>query len=313
MCHKANTVLLCMPESTLMDFRQLWYFVAVAEEGQFTRAASRVSVAQPAVSAQIRRLEVELEEPLFHRGPRAVALTAAGEALLPHARAVLAAAETGRDAIASLRGLLHGRLRIGVAGPLDHRLVEALVEFHRAHPAVEIVLTAQHNEPLLEALDRGDTDVGLIGAGVHPLPPQVSARVVDTEPLVVGVRPGHPLSRRKTVKLDELRNEPIITLIHGSVLRTVLEAACEKAGFAPRITAETGELGSVVELAAEGLGVAVVPRSAVEGTDVAVVRITRPRCQRRTALAWNQASLCPAGRAFLTLANTRFESRDPQS
>jgi DNA-binding transcriptional LysR family regulator len=289
-----------------MDLRQLWYFVAVSEEGQFTRAASRVSVAQPAVSAQIRRLERELGEPLFQRGPRTVILTAAGEALLPHARAALAAAETGRDAIASLHGLLHGRLRVGVAGSLDHRVVEALGEFHRAHPAVEIVLASQHNEPLLEALDNGDTDVGLITADVHPLPPQVRVRVVDTEPLVVAVRPGHPLSRRKTVKLDELRNEPIITLIHGSGLRTVLENACEKAGFAPRITAETGELGSLVELAAEGLGVAVVPRSAVEGIDVALVRITRPRCRRRKALAWNPAGISPAGRAFLTVASTRF-------
>src|SRR5262250_1482506 len=98
-----------------MDLRQLSYFVAVAEEGQFTRAAARVSVAQPAVSAQIRRLERELGEPLFHRDRRAASLTGAGEALLPHARAALSAADRGRDAITSLRGVLHGRLRLGVA------------------------------------------------------------------------------------------------------------------------------------------------------------------------------------------------------
>jgi Bacterial regulatory helix-turn-helix protein, lysR family len=91
-----------------------------------TRAAIRVSVAQPAVSAQIRRLERELGEPLFHRDQRSVSLTRAGEALLPHARAALAAAERGRDTIASLRGVLHGRLRVGVAGPVDHRFAEAL-------------------------------------------------------------------------------------------------------------------------------------------------------------------------------------------
>ena len=121
-----------------MDLRQLSYFVAVAEEGQFTRAAARVSVAQPAISAQIRRLERELGEPLFHRDQRAVSLTVAGEALLPHARAALAAADRGRDTIASLRGLLHGRLEVGVAGPVDHRFAKALGDFHRAHPGVEI-------------------------------------------------------------------------------------------------------------------------------------------------------------------------------
>ena len=88
-----------------MELRQLTYFVAVAEEGQFTRAAARVSIAQPAVSAQVGRLERELGEALFRRDRRGVALTGAGEALLPHARAALAAAERGRDTIAALQRL----------------------------------------------------------------------------------------------------------------------------------------------------------------------------------------------------------------
>jgi DNA-binding transcriptional LysR family regulator len=289
-----------------MDLRQLSYFVAVAEEGQFTRAAARVLVAQPAVSAQIRRLERELGEPLFHRHARAVSLTEAGEALLPHARAALAAADRGRDAIASLRGVLQGRLRIGVSGPVDHRLAETLGDFHRAHPAIEITLSSEHHETLLAALAAGDIEAGVVGAGVQPLPPQVRARVVAAEPLVLAVPRGHLLSRRKTITLEELRDEPLITLVRGSGLRTVLENACQEAGFNPRIDAETGELGSLVELAGEGLGVAVVPRSAVEGADLAVVRITRPSLQRRTALAWNAASISPAGRAFLGLADRHF-------
>jgi len=291
-----------------MDLRQLSYFVAVADDGQFTRAADRVSVAQPAVSMQIRRLEAELGETLFHRGRRAVTLTAAGEALLPHARDALAAAERGRDTIASLRGVLHGRLRIGVAGPVDHRLAMALGDFHRAHPAIEIALTNQHNEPLLAAVSGGEMDATVVGLGAQPLPPEVRARVVAIEPLVLAVRRGHPLGRRKTVALGELGDHPMITLTRGSGLRTLLENACQEAGFSPRITAETGELGSLVELAAEGLGVAVVPRSAVEGADVAVVRITRPPLQRRTALAWNRATISPAGRAFLTFAGERFSA-----
>jgi DNA-binding transcriptional LysR family regulator len=293
-----------------MELRQLSYFVAVAEEGQFTRAAARVLVAQPAVSAQIQRLERELGEPLFHRDPRAVRLTEAGAALLPHARAALAGAERGRDTIASLRGVLHGRLRIGVAGPVDHRLAETLGDFHRAHPAIEIALSSEHNEPLLDALASGSMDAGVVGVGVQALPPQVRARVVAVEPLVLGVRRGHPLSRRKTITLSALRDEPMITLVPGSGLRTLLENASRDAGFTPRISAEVDELASLVELAGEGLGVAVVPRSAAEGADVAVVRITRPRLQRRTALAWNEASISPAGRAFLTLADRHFASAE---
>jgi DNA-binding transcriptional LysR family regulator len=291
-----------------MDLRQFSYFVAVAEEGQFTRAAARVSVAQPAVSAQIRRLEAELGEPLFHRDQRAVRLTAAGEALLPHARAALAAADRGRDTIASLRGMLHGRLEVGVAGPVDDRLAEALGEFHRVHPAVEIALSQHQNEPLIEAVDRGEVDVAIVGLGAQRMPPGVRTREVATEPLVVAVRNGDPLSSRKTVTLAQLRERAMISLVRGSGLRTVLENACREAGIAPRITAETSDLASLVELAAEGIGVAVLPQSATDGADVTVLKLTRPRLRRRTALAWNETANSPAGRAFLALATQRFDS-----
>jgi DNA-binding transcriptional LysR family regulator len=288
-----------------MELRQLSYFVAVAEEGQFTRAAERVLVAQPAVSAQIRRLERELGERLFHRDPRAVRLTVAGEALLPHARASLAAAERGRDAIASLHGLLHGRLRVAVAGPVDHRFAESLGDFRRAHPGVDITFTEQHNEPLLEAVAHGEVDVAIVGLGAHPLPPGVCTRVIATEPLVVAVGRDDSLAARTTVTLGQLREQPMISLVRGSGLRAVLENACRDAGFDPRVTAETGDLGSLVELAAEGLGVAILPRSAAAVADVAVLRLTRPRLQRRTALAWHE-SVSPAGRTFLAHANRRF-------
>jgi DNA-binding transcriptional LysR family regulator len=289
-----------------MDLRQLGYFVAIAEEGQFTRAAGRVMVAQPAVSAQIRRLERELGEPLFHRDGRSTRLTEAGRALLPHARAALLAAEQGRATVASLRGLLRGRLRIGVSGPVDHRLAETLGDYHRAHPAIEIVLTSEQTEPLLEALTNGDMDVGVIGHGAQPLAPQLHARVVAVEPLVLAVRRGHPLTRHRTTTLNAIREQPMITLVRGNGLRTVLENACHRAGFTPRIVAETGDLRSLLELATEGLGVALVPRSALAGAEVTEIRLTRPHLERRTALAWNETRISPAGRAFLTVADHHF-------
>lgn len=290
-----------------MDLRQLSYFVAVAEEEQFTRAAERVSVAQPAVSAQIRRLERELGEALFHRDQRSVRLTDAGKVLLPHARAALAAAQRGRDTIASLRGLLHGRLRIGVAGPVDQRFAEALGDFHRAHPAVEINFSQEHNEPLLEAVAHGDVDVAIIGIGAQPLPPGVRTRLIATEPLVLATHRDNRLSGRKTVAVAQLRDRPLITLVRGSGLRAVLENACREAGFEPRIAAEAGDLHSLLQLAAADLGAAVLPLSAAEGADLALREITRPRLRRRAALAWNESVTSPAGRAFLALADQRFE------
>jgi DNA-binding transcriptional LysR family regulator len=290
-----------------MKLRQLSYFVAVADEGGFTRAAARVSVAQPAVSAQIRRLERELGEALFHRDQRSVTLTAAGEALLPHARAALAAAERGRDTIASLHGLLHGRLRVGVSSPVDHRLADALGEFHRAHPAIEIGLTEQHNEPLLRAVADGDLDAAIVGmpAG-QAVSARVRTRMIAAEPLVVAVPRGHALAGRAGVAIGRLREQPMITLTHNSGLRVVLERACRDAGFTPRIAAETSELGSLVDLVAAGLGVALLPRSAAAGAGVAVLRLTRPCLQRRTALAWNDVAASPAGRAFVAVAMRRF-------
>jgi DNA-binding transcriptional LysR family regulator len=239
-------------------------------------------------------------------------LTEAGQELLPHARAAIAAVERGRDAVASLRGLLHGSLRVGVVrAPVDRRIFEALGDFHRAHPAVEIILAEQHNDQLHEALARGDTDAAVIGLTGEPLPADVRARVIATEPLVLAVRPDHSLARRASASLGELRDYPLITLTRGSGLRTVLENACQDAGFTPRITAETVELGSLVELAAQGMGVALLPRSAAtkRAPRVAVLELTRPRLKRRTALAWNDTTISPAGRGFLTIADTHLPNR----
>jgi DNA-binding transcriptional LysR family regulator len=296
-----------------MDIRQLSYFVAVAEEQQFTRAATRVSIAQPAVSHQIRRLEAELGEPLFHRDPRTARLTAAGEELLPHARAAIAAVEDGRDAVASLRGLLHGTLRLGVVrGPVDRRFFDAVGAFHRAHPAVEVVLSEQHNDELEDALARADIDAAVIGLTDEPLPLHVRARVIDSEPLVLAVRPDHSLAQRASITFGRLRDCTLVTLTRGSGLRTVLENACRRAGFTPRIAAETSELGSLVQLAAGGLGVALLPRSAVAADDprVETLALTRPRLQRRTALAWNDTTISPAGRGFLTIADRHLPFDD---
>ena len=143
----------------------------------------------------------------------------------------------------------------------------------------------------------------------RPLPQGVRTRVVATEPLVLAIRHGDPLSNRKTITLAQLREQPMITLVRGSGLRTVLENACRDAGFVPRITAEAGELAALVELAAEGIGVAVLPRSATEGAKVAVVKVTRPRLERRTALAWKETATSPAGRAFLAVTNNASAPR----
>lgn len=296
-----------------MELRQLAYFLAVAEERNFTRAADRVAIAQPAISQQIQRLEAELKERLFVRDRRAVTLTAAGEALLPHARALLLGADRAREAVTELSGLLTGRLAIGLVQPLpDRRIIQLLGAFHRDHPAIDLAVVEGETDGLLDGLRGGRLDVALIGLGPYDEPPvDVRALPVDREPVMVALHPSSPLGRRRTVPLAALRDEPMVTLTRASKLRTTLEAACRTVGFLPRVVAESSDLGVVVALAAEQVGVAVLPRSALDGATGAarVIRrqLTAPALERRLLLVSPEGGASPAGRAFDALARRRFQ------
>jgi DNA-binding transcriptional LysR family regulator len=289
-----------------MELRQLAYFVAVAQERNFTRAAKRIPIAQPAISQQIRRLEAELGESLFVRDRRGIRLTPAGEALLPHARTALQAAEGGHQAVAALSGLLTGRLAVGLVHPLpDRRVPRLLGAFHHAHPRIELTVLEDQTDTLLAGLAAGQLHAALIGLGRYDRPPpDVESLLVAREPVVVAVHPTHPLAGRAAVPLRALREEPMVTLTAASKLRSTLETACQAAGFVPRLVAETSDLGVMVELAAEQLGVAVLPASGLEGVAGLVrLRLTHPTLDRRILLVWQPATSPPAARAFLTLAH----------
>src|SRR5215471_3980286 len=295
-----------------MELRQLAYFVAIAEERNFTRAAERIPIAQPAISQQIRRLEAELGERLFLRGRRGVRLTPAGQALLPHARAALQAAQGGRDAVAALTGLLTGRLTIGLVHPLpDRRFLRLLGAFHRSHPRIELTLIEDQTDALLAELAAGQLHAALIGQGRYDRPPpDAESLLVAREPVVVAVHPAHPLAGRGRIPLGALREEPMVTLTQASKLRSTLETACHAAGFAPRIAAETSDLGVLAELAAEQVGVAVLPASGLDGV-AGLVRLglTYPTLDRRILLVWRPATSPPAARAFLSLAREHLALR----
>jgi DNA-binding transcriptional LysR family regulator len=131
----------------------------------------------------------------------------------------------------------------------------------------------------------------------------VESLLVAKEPVVAAVHPAHPLAGRRSIPLRALRTEPMVTLTRASKLRTTLETACQAAGFTPRIAAETSDLGVMVELAAEQLGLAVLPASGLEGAAGLVrLRLTHPTLDRRILLVWQPATSPPAARAFLTLA-----------
>lgn len=218
-----------------MELRHLAYFLAVAQEGNFTRAADRALVAQPAISQQILRLERELGEKLFDRTPNGARLTQAGRVLLPHARAILAGADRARDALTSLRGLMTGRLALGSVQTPPTALARLLGRFREDHPGVQLSVREAHTEPLVQALRDGELDVALIGLGRRQeTPTGLHARVIAIEPVAVIVHRDHPLAQRTSVALSQLRDQPWVTMPEGSGQRTMLDDAARAAGFSPR-------------------------------------------------------------------------------
>ena len=248
-----------------MELRQLEYFVAVAEDANFTRAAERVHVSQSGVSAQIRQLERDLGAPLIDRSGRVATLTAAGAAALPHARATLAAAAAARQAVDDVTGLLSGRIVIGmVTACTVTPLFDALAAFHLAHPGVEIALVEGNSDWLIERVRTGAADVALIGAAGAP-PGGLDALTIVREGLVAAVPPDHPLAKREAATLAEVTGYPIITLPPGTGVRAVFDQDCAAQGRRPDIAFQASAPGAVADLAGRGLGVAILTETMAAG------------------------------------------------
>ena len=289
-----------------MELRQLEYLVAVVEEASFTRAAARLHVAQPGVSAQIRQLERELGHTLLDRSTRTVQPTEAGAAVLPHARAALDAVANARVAIDELVGLLRGHVSVGTVaarGAVD--LPGWLAGFHRDHPGVEITLTEDSSGHLIDNLGAGRLDVALIGLA-DTAPPGLAVEVVTDRPLVAIAGRGHPLAGCRSISLEDLAAHPLITLPSGSGIRAALDAGFAAARLRPRIAFEAGDPAVLTRLAADGLGVAVLPAAEITAETAAArpaqlreITITDPPMRARLALAWRAAP--PAGPAATAL------------
>jgi DNA-binding transcriptional LysR family regulator len=287
-----------------MELRQLEYFVAVADEANFTRAAAAVHVAQPGVSAQVRRLERELGQELLDRTGRRVQLTAAGAAVLPYARAALAAVAGARQAVDELTGLLRGHVTIGTLTSISTEAVDLpglLADFHHQHPGVEVTLSVANSDDLIDALRDGRLDLAFIGLGAAT-PAGIGTHVLTSEPLVAVVSRSDPLAATATITVSALAEHTLISLPHGTGLRSALDQACAAAGFTPRIGFEGGDPRVLAQLATHGLGVAIVPRSLAATGDqrLHTLTITKPELSGRIALAWrNDGPISPPARKLI--------------
>ncbi|AEW99038.1 LysR family transcriptional regulator [Streptantibioticus cattleyicolor] len=287
-----------------MELRQLEYFVTVAEERNFTRAAEKLHVAQPGVSAQIRRLERELGQELLDRSGRAVRLTEVGAAVLPYARAALAAVDGARLAVDELTGLLRGHVAVGTVTSHSVDLPGLLADFHDDHPGVEITLGEGASDDLLEGVRSGRLDAAVVSVG-RTTPPGVELLVLTDQPIVAAVSHDHELAVHRSISLDTLRGRPLISLPRGTGLRSRLDEACAAAGFTPRIAFEAGVPEVLAQLAARGLGAAILPGAFAEArSDVLrVLPITRPSLRGRLAFAWRaEGPVSPAARVLVARA-----------
>ncbi|MFF9474214.1 LysR family transcriptional regulator [Streptomyces roseolus] len=294
-----------------MDLRQLEYFVAVAEERNFTRAAERVHISQSGVSAQIRRLEQDLGAELFDRSARAVTLTAAGEAALAHARAALASARAVGRAVDEVTGLVRGRLTLGmVVGCTVTPLFDALAAFRTAHPGVDVLLREGDSDRLVEGVRGGTLDLALIGVAAAP-PEGLEAMTIIRERLVAAVPPAHPLAGRDRLRLRELAAHPVICMPRGTGLRAVLDLACDAQGLRPAIALEAGAADSLADLAARGLGVAVLSTSmaAAYADRLTALPLDDVDVAALLVLVWKPAPH-PAVPAFLSHARPAFGVTD---
>jgi LysR family transcriptional activator of glutamate synthase operon len=287
-----------------MELRQLRYLVALAEERNFTRAAEREHIAQPALSQQIRRLESDAGVTLVERTTRRVALTEAGELLAVRARRILAELDAARADLQALTGLQTGHVLIGAIhtmGPVDLSL--ALGAFHQQHPGVDLTVREEASEELAELLRVDELDLAFLsvterieshGIGFHPL---------VTEELVAIVPRNHRLGGRRRVRMAELAGERFIAFREGARLRELLISAGHAAGFEPEIALESNESQLIRRLVARELGVALVPRSdAGADPELSVATLIEPALTRDITLAWREGRRHPpATAAFIDM------------
>jgi DNA-binding transcriptional LysR family regulator len=290
-----------------MELRHLRYFVAVAEERSFRRAAARLGIQQPPLSLQIRQLEREMGTALFRRHARGVEPTDAGKLLLEEARLILNQVEQAKSGVARRARGESGQLNVGSSGATDfHPLIAAIIrECGTQFPDVDLVPEASHTALMLARLRAGALDVAFVRPPVVARDGLVAVRLVDEDSVMV-LPSGHPLSGRAAAPLSALAHETLI--LHARAVNPgghdLIVAACRHAGFEPILGQSAPQIVSIVPMVAAGLGVSIVPQSisriAIEGVFFLPIEGGGPRSE--IWLAYCRDTRSPAVRKFVAVA-----------
>lgn len=299
-----------------MQFQQLTYFVAVAETRHFTHAADRCHVAQPSLSKQIASLERELGAVLFSRARGNITLTAAGEALLPLARRILADAATARLEIAELVGMKRGRVRLGATPSVCGGLLgRPLARFHERYPGIELILQEGGSRDLVSQLAGGQLDLALVILPLHGGDTSLVTTPILHDHLVVASPAAlPPPTPGPYLAIEELREHELVMFRRGYDLREATVDACRHAGFEPRFAVEGGEMDAVLRFVEAGLGVAVVPAMVLSGqAGLTGTPLAPPGLHRTIAIA-RRRDVTPtrAARAFQSAFTDFLHESDRQ-
>lgn len=291
-----------------MELRHIRYFLALADEGNFTRAAAKLGIGQPPLSQQIRDLENEIGAALFHRVPHGAELTAAGEAFRAEAKAAVDAAEKAKLAAQRANRGEIGRLSLGfTASSAFNTIVTSTIrEFRNRWPQVRLSLTEMNTNALMERLMRGEIDAAFIRPGLED-PRNVRLKRFDDEPMLIALPVHHPLAERDRVPIAALAHEPFILFprMVGLSLYDDIAAACREAGFELMVTQEAPQIPSVVNLVAANLGVSIVPASIaqIKLDGVTYREIDGPPLVARLGLAVLKAQRSPVTANLMSLVS----------
>ncbi|MBX3205512.1 MAG: LysR family transcriptional regulator [Labilithrix sp.] len=285
-----------------LSIRQLQYVVAIADTLGFHRAAERCGVSQPTLSSQVQKLEELLGVRVFERDKRKVLVTAAGEAVVAHARRVLVAVDDLVTAATEAADPFTGTLRVGVIPTVAPYLLPFVTPAIAARwPRLRLALVEEKTDELLAGLRAGTLDAGLL-ALVDGLDDLERVSVVE-DPFVAAVPRAHPLARKRAVSLDDLEDEPVLLLEDGHCLRTQALSLCHRAR-ARETDLRATSLATLVQMVSSGAGVTLLPSIAVDVENRRGQLAVRPlagRAQGRTiCLAWRRSA--PLGGALRELA-----------
>ncbi|PWK89842.1 LysR substrate-binding domain-containing protein [Fulvimonas soli] len=302
----------------MFDFRQLRYFVAVAEELSFTRAAQRLHISQPPLSQQIQALEQDLGVRLFQRDRRNVALTEPGRVMLEQARQILAKADEARAQVNEAAAGFSGHLKLAytVSVSFHRALPQTLLRFGQRVPRVRMQLHEMYSEAQFDALRSGQIDVGFVraeprhGADVRAL----RLDVIDYEPLLLALPSGHRLAGRDSLELGEVAGESFVIQPRelASNLHDRLLQLAAKADFHPTIRLQAQQINGLIALVAAGMGLALVPASmrAVQLGGVSYVSLEDPDAYLLLAVASRRDNPSPALAKFLDIVTGADDGAD---